>query len=232
MNNIETAQPFNSSLEERIFFLYPKLASIEKNAWLKLLNQSQVVNAPPQTIMQTTPGPYDGFLLLLEGSTRAYQTDETGREITLFRNTPGDVCSVNLQTLFNSQPSELFIQAESSIHGLKVSARAFQKALQESTLFRQYIFSNLTNSITELTSAFHNIVFNKLDSRLCLLLKKMFMASENHSVKITHQQLANELGTTREVISRSLKLLEKKGCLQITRGQLTMVDPEKLSKQL
>jgi len=232
MNNTSPVQQQISSLSEQLFSLYPELSQIEKSCWLKLLNKSLIFNAPPQTIMQTLPGPYDHLLLLIEGNTRAYKADDSGREVTIYRTFPGDLCSTNLQNLFNTKPACLYIQAEKAIHALQISAQAFNEAISESEIFKQFIFSHVSKSFTEVTHAYGEMVFNKLDTRLCNQLKKLFSKSNGQPLNITHQQLANELGTTREVISRSLKALEKQGCLKITRGQLTMISPEKLQELL
>ena len=229
MNNEKTVHTHNIQYEENLFSLYPELANIEKSCWFKLINQSQELTLPPQTIMQTIPGPYDHFLLILQGHCRVYQVDESGREVTFYRNYAGDICPDNLYSLFNPEKSNNYIKAETAISALQISARAFHTALQESDVFRRFIFSRLTQSFSAITHSLQNAVFQKLDARLCSLLKDLFTKSEHNTLKITHQRLANELGTTREVISRSLKLLEKQGCLKITRGQLTMVSPEKLT---
>lgn len=224
----ETALLHTADFETQLFSLYPVLQRINKESWFKLINQSLIYNAPPRTILQTQPGPYNHFLLLLEGSTRAYQSDDNNREVTFYRNHPGDICPQNLNTLFNSQQSTATVQAETAIHALQISSRAFHQALAESDIFRKYIFSRMSHSLTELTSTIENTVFKNLDSRLCLLLDKLFRLNSCNTLTITHQQLANEMGTTREVISRSLKTLENKGCIKLGRGQLTLVSVENL----
>lgn len=229
MANIDRTLLLNSTVEDRLFSLYPELAKIEKNTWFKLFNQSLLFTAPPHTAMQTRPGPYDHFLLLIEGSTRVYQADESGREVTFYRNYPGDVCPINLNRLFETSDAAPYIQAESVINALQISSRAFHQVLQESDIFRKFIFSRLSYRFIDMTQTFEDSVFNKLDSRLGLILKKLLTHAPKNTLNITHQKLANELGTTREVISRSLKTLENKGFLKITRGQLTMISPEKLT---
>lgn len=228
MTNSDSKIKSHGSAGDNLFSLYPELSQIEKNCWFKLINHSLEINLPPQTTMQSTSGPYDHFLLILKGQVRVYQIDDNGREVTFFRNYPGDICPDNLSCLINSEKTKNHIKAETAIHGIQISASAFHTAMQESDVFRNFIFSRLTKKFAGVTQTLQEAVFNKLDARLCHLLKDFFIQSEANTLKITHQRLANELGTTREVISRSLKTLEQKGCLKITRGQLTMIDPEKL----
>ncbi len=228
MINTHSSRQKNNNIEDKIFNLYPELSRVEKTCWFKLINHCLELNLPPQTIMQTTPGPYDHFLLTLEGQSRAYQIDKSGREVTFYRNHPGDICPNNLHSLFNTQKTKVYINAETAIHALQISATAFHNALQESDVFRDFIFSRLTQSFVAMTVSAQESVFHKLDLRLCNLLINLFNKSKTNTIKVTHQSLANELGTTREVISRSLKALEQKGGLKITRGQLSLLSATKL----
>ena len=216
------------NLQDDLSTIYPFLSEMGHNSAYTLMNNSLPISLPPQTFLQTENGPYDHFFLLLEGNTRVYQADENGRELTFYRNFPGDICSMNLHQLFHKQPAQALVRAESAIHGIQISSRIFQQTLESSEIFRQYVFAQLTAGFEQLTLQMQRAVFEKLDSRLCKLLQEMFSRSQQLNIKITHQKLANELGTTREVISRSLKALENKGCLKINRGQLIMVDPSKL----
>jgi len=216
------------NLQDDIYAIYPFLAEMDQQSSFVLMNHALPISLPPQTFLQTDKGPYEHFFLLLEGSTRVYQCDENGRELTFYRNFPGDICSMNLHQVFHQQPAQALVRAETAIHGLQISANIFKQSIKNSDVFRDQVFSQLTEGFEQLTNQMQRAVFEKLDSRLCKLLQEMFTRSQKLNIKITHQKLANELGTTREVISRSLKALENKGCLKINRGQLIMVDPGKL----
>ena len=216
------------NLQDDIYAIYPFLAEMDPQSSFVLMNNALPVSLPPQTFLQTEKGPYEHFFLLLEGNTRVYQCDENGRELTFYRNFPGDICSMNLHQVFHQQPAQALVRAETAIHGLQISANIFKQTIKTSDIFRDQVFAQLTSGFDQLAKQMQRAVFEKLDSRLCKLLQEMFKRSQQLNIKITHQKLANELGTTREVISRSLKALENKGCLKINRGQLIMVDPSKL----
>lgn len=216
-------------LSDDLNVIYPFLAEMDHQSRFKLMNHSLQINLPPQTFLQTKNGPYDHLFLLLEGNTRVFQCDENGRELTFYRNYPGDICNLNLKQLLDNQEPASLVKSETAIHGLQISKKVFHQTMVSSDVFRDFILQNLTQRFDQLTNLMQRSVFQKLDKRLCLLLQDMFTQTQQTTLKITHQKLANELGTTREVISRSLKQLEKEGCLTITRGQLTMVDPNKLT---
>ena len=213
--------------------LYPVIEQMDQKSRFVLMNSSLVTSLPPQTSLQTVKGPYQHLFLLLEGSTRAYQCDNSGRELTFYRNYPGSICPLNIQQLFNDSAShpapDYIVKAETAIHGIQISEKAIQLCMSTSDVFRNYMINQLSNSFNRLTLKLQDTVFNKLDRRLCILLNELFQHGDNIVLNITHQKLANELGTTREVISRSLKTLEQQGCLKITRGKLTMISPERLA---
>lgn len=215
-------------LHDNLSSAYPFLSEMDHQSSFKLLNNSLPVSLPPHTFMQTENGPYSHFFLILEGNTRVFQVDENGRELTFYRNFPGDICPINLHQLFNHSSANAVVRAETAVHGVQISSKLFNEIMQNSEVFRTTILSKLTQNFDQLTIQMQRAVFEKLDSRLCKLLQEMFLRSQRQSLKITHQKLANELGTTREVISRSLKALEHKGCLKMTRGELIMVDSSKL----
>jgi len=210
--------------------IYPFLAEMDHQSHFKLMNHSLQISLPPQTFLQTANGPYDHLFLLLEGNTRIFQCDENGRELTFYRNYPGDICNLNVKQLFDNSDPTSMVRAETAIHGIQISKRVFLQTMSSSEVFRDAIMKSLTQRFDQVTDLMQRSVFHKLDKRLCQLLQDLFKHTGQSTLKITHQKLANELGTTREVISRSLKQLEKEGCLKITRGHLTMLSEEKLSQ--
>ena len=215
--------------QDDLLSLYPAIAEMDHQSRFILMNNSLVTTLPPQTLMQADGGPYQHLFLLLEGVTRAYQCDDNGRELTFYRNYPGDICPLNIQSLFNKSESNYLVRAETVVHGIQISGKVLQQCMTTSDVLRNFIMQHMSNSFNQLAMKLQESVFHKLDQRLCHLLSDMFSHSNETTLKITHQKLANELGTTREVISRSLKALENQGCLKITRGKLTMVSPEKLT---
>ena len=215
--------------QDDLFSLYPFIAEMDHQTRFKLINNSLQLTLPPQTIMDIDRGPYQHLFILLEGVTRAYQNDDNGRELTFYRNYPGDICPLNMQLLFNEANSNYTVRAESVIHGIQISKKTLLQCMETSPALQNFVIKSMSQSFNQLTAKLQNSVFEKLDQRLCNLLTDLFNHGKQSTINITHQKLANELGTTREVISRSLKALEQQGCLEINRGRLTMVSSEKLS---
>lgn len=212
----------------RLSRAYPPLAAIEHPDWPGIIDRAQPMHLDPRTLLLTAESQCHSFVLLLEGTVRVYQLAEDGREITLYRLTPGDLCVMSLASLIHERPFRGFAQADTPIEALIVSANDFHHAMGISAVFRRWVLGSLTNSFCEMLDTFHDAVFDRLEMRLACLLGRLFEASPDGVLHLTHQQLAHELGTTREVISRSLKRFEHRGCIRLARGQIRLGPDHKL----
>jgi CRP/FNR family transcriptional regulator len=212
----------------RLALRYPLLADIDHTDWLDIVARAHTVRAEPRTVLLSQGIPCESFVLLLDGSVRVYQLAEDGREITLYRIAPGDICVMSLASLVHSQPFRAFAQSDSEIDALAIPARDFHHAMTLSTGFRDWVLRSTTNSFCEMLDTFHGAVFDRLEMRLACLLGQLFERTDSACLQITHQQLAQELGTTREVISRSLKRFERQGCVELSRGAIRIAPGQQL----
>jgi len=211
-----------------LFNIYPDLAVDAVPEWLDLLNQSRKIQLPAGISLLNASDICTDLMLLLEGSIRIYQLAEDGREMTLYRISPGDICMMSLSSLIHSQPFKANAESETHLSVLAISSACFQEAMAASPAFRQRILSSLVNSINEMMSAFYDTAFETLDMRLACLLGRLFERAGSDTLEITHQALALELGTSREVISRLLKKLESKKCVILSRGQIRIGESSEL----
>jgi len=106
----------------------------------------------------------------------------------------------------------------------------FQNAMAHSEAFRTYIVATLARRLNDAMRLVEQVAFQRLDLRLACLLGQLFGSRNAASIEMTHQELANELGTTREVMSRMLKEFERMGCLRLGRGQIELLSPEALEQ--
>lgn len=200
--------------------LYPQLADEQSTDWLNILNNTQMMNAPADTALATAGSNCTNFMLLLEGAVRIYQDDENGRVMTLYRISPGDVCLMSLNSLIHDRPFRANAKAETDISMILFSAEAFHKAMKVSDAFRMLILSSLVDTVCTMVQSFYDTAFEPLDMRLACLLGRLFERAGADSLDITHQELSQELGTTREVVSRLLKKLEQQECIVLKRGKI------------
>jgi len=203
--------------------IYPQLAENGNIEWLNIISNAQLISPPAQTILVRENMPISNFMLLLEGSLRVFHMAEDGREATLYRIFPGDICLMSLNSLLNDQPFEANTQAETQIVALSFSIKDFNKALESSHAFRHLVLSNMAHNLNDMMKTCYETIFHPLELRLACLLGKIFEREKSSSINITHYKLAHELGSSREVVSRTLKKLENSGCLKLSRGQITIV---------
>jgi len=157
--------------------------------------------------------------IVISGSLRVFQTKED-REILLYYVDTGQTCMMSLSACFyNSQSPSQAVAAEKS-ELLLVPARFVTQWQRQYSSWNEYVIRTFRNRYDELLNVFESVAFDKIDLRILRYLKKNH---KNNSVKISHQQLANELGTTRVVVSRILKQFEVNKKIKINRGSIILL---------
>ena len=206
----------------------PQLAALEDPATQELFSQAQEVSLPANSIVFHQGDPCSNYLLVLEGSVKVLTRAENGREIVLYRLTAGDSCVLTTSCLFGNVPYPAEGSTETAVTALSIPAKAFKKAIQQSDAFRTLVFQTFTAHLASVIALVEEVAFGRLSSRLARYLLKQ--AAAGTRIDITHQALATELGSAREVISRQLKELEKTGMVTLQRGCIQLQDMDALKK--
>lgn len=219
-SNISRFQKLNST--------YPQLAGIKEKIWIDTIEQARLLEAAPDTTLFSGNISCNNFMLILEGRVRIYQTANDGREITLYRVEAGELCIMSLNSLLKNKSFNAFATTESNVKALVISSKSFKAIMNEIETFRDYVISTLTERLCETIYLIQDTAFNHLNMRLACMLGSLFERNQGPTLKITHQELAFELGTTREVISRILKDFEKQNCVKLSRGHIELASAEGL----
>ena len=210
---------------------FPDLADIHDPVWLGIVARAQPVTIAAGTTVCHKGTTCEEFLLLHKGSLRVQQVSEYGREITLYRIMPGEISILALSCLSSGGINPAEAVAETDIQAFSLALPHFWEALAGSECFRNYVLSTLVRRLNEVITLAEDIAFQRLDIRLADTLCKLFTISDAAPIKVTHEDLAKDLGTTREVVSRLLKDFEKtKGCVKLRRGSIELVSPACLSQ--
>jgi len=221
-------KPLNRSKE--LFASYPALAEIEDPSWDKAIQCSDVMDIPANQVVYDGHNRCNTFVLLLKGTVRVYHIAPDGREITLYRVTPGDLCVLSLTSLLNNRYYNVLAKTETATVALCISEPSFREVMGKSEKFRDFVLSTLSERLCDLMFLVQDTVFQTLQVRLACVLVRMFALANGDKVNTTHQALAQELGTTREVISRILKDFEHKETIKITRGHIEVLSFEGLER--
>jgi CRP/FNR family transcriptional regulator len=194
----------------------------------RLLEQAKTLDIPPGTSVFHAPTLCARFLWILSGTVRVYQHSADGREITLYRMGPNEPCLVCLNSLILGAPTDSHGVAETAVRGLTVAREEFERAIALSPDLARYLLRIMTERLHEVAALAATAAFDKLDLRLACYLGRMFERSNNRPLRVTHEHIARELGTSREVISRILKQFEHQGCIRLARGAIEPVAPQEL----
>jgi len=161
------------------------------------------------------------FMVLLAGTIRVQLSSSRGREVTLYRVTPGDACCVTTSCMFSGDAYPVEAIAESRVEAIAIDREVFHLILDRSPAFRQYVFDGYATNLASIIAKFEQTSFSSIDTRLSGALLELDDKGES---RVTHQELAGELGTAREVISRRLKQFESEGWIRLSRGRIIVSD--------
>ena len=207
---------------------FPHLNDINDAVINDLMNNAGTVTMPAKATAFHQGDACNNYLLILSGSIKVLTRAENGREIVLYRLGDGDSCVLTTSCLFGNARYPAEGISETDVIALAIPAEEFHRAIQQSKAFREFVFGSFSSHLGSLISLVEEIAFGKLDIRLARHLLKL--STDNSTLETTHQQLATELGSAREVISRQLKDFESRGWLKLYRGSLEVLDKQSLEK--
>lgn len=166
----------------------------------------------------------NAFLLSLSGSIRVQKVSDSGRMIVLYRVDPNNVCILTTSCLIGNKSYEAEGISETPVKALVLDKAHFKQLMDQSSDFREFIFASLSDRLSSLIMKINDVVLSSLDHRLASYLLKL--AKGKNPISITHQEIANELGTAREVISRLLKQFATDGLIELGHGHIEIVNTE------
>jgi len=205
---------------------FPALLGLEPNARELLAKSARIVEAPVGTIGYSEGMPCNAYVLRLAGQSRVYKMSSGGREILLYRVAAGETCVLTTTCLLGRSDYPASTIVEEPIRDVIIPAAAFHQLMIDSAVFRRFVMENYGALISDLIVLLDEVAFQSLDARLA----KLLLESSTPDISRTHQQIAAELGTAREVVSRQLKRFEQKGWVTLGRGHVELLDRKALEQ--
>lgn len=178
---------------------------------------------PAETVLLQKDSYVKSIPVVLSGSMRVIREDDEGKEILLYYIQPGESCIMSFLAGIHEDPSKIRLIVEEDAEVIMVPINAASKWIAQFPEWAAFIFKLYHRRFEELLSVIDAVAFQKLDDRIINLFKKKAVIYQSNEFSITHQQLAEELGTTREVVSRLLKQLEKKGFIGLSRNKISIL---------
>ena len=207
---------------------FPALYHIEDVRLRSELENTQRCCFPKGTSLFREGDACKGYVLVLKGSIRVFKIDMEGREILLYRVMENQSCMLTTTCLLGEQPYPAEGVVEQDVELIFLTPDTFERLLASKS-FRQYAMAHIGERICDMMLLIEDVAFGRMDMRLCRVLLAR-QDEEDDYIRCTHQELASELGTAREVVSRLLKGLESRGWVALSRGMIQIRSIEQLKK--
>jgi len=204
---------------------YPVIRRLTPELAERFASEGKPIQSPAGEVLIELSSRCDGYLFLLEGVLRVSSLAENGRELLLYRLFPGESCIVTTSCLISSAEYPVRATAEEQVSGLWIPRALFLDLLHDSREFSQFVFRSFAQHLTTILQLVEQVAFHRLDTRLARLLLE-----RGAEIDATHQEIAAELGSVREIVSRLLKSFEEQGWVRLGRKHVTVVDPTKLQE--
>ncbi len=210
----------DTATQSNLLQLYPMLQGLPASLLNQLFANATLLHLPAGTVLFDENQPCQGFPLLLSGSIRVIKAAANGRELQLYRVCPGESCILTSSCLLGHARYHARGVVEQEVTLVALPAPAFKKLIALHEPFRDYVFSLFSERLTDLMQLVSAVAFQKLDQRLAALL-----IAKSSPIHATHQALADELGSVREIVSRLLKNFAEQGWVRLGREQIEVINP-------
>lgn len=210
---------------DRLWGCYPVLKELAPELLGRVEREARLVRLSAGRSMFDEGSPCTLYPLLIEGVIRATKRGPDGHEILLYRLNPGESCVITIVALLGETAYPAVGSAETDLVLYGVPRDLFLEMILKSPPFRHFVFAFLSHRMAHLMALIDDVAFRRLDQRLAGLL-----LTHRERLAVTHQMLADELGTTREVVSRTLEAFQESGALRLGRKRIEILDRGALEK--
>ncbi len=199
------------------------LNTLDEQSKNKFLSNCSILNIDAgKTVFDSTA--CNGIMLVLEGRFRVYMISNEGREITLYYLEKGDVSTLSINCITGTMPIKAFITAEQESKIAKLDNDYFMELHRKSFPLQRFVLENMSQQMNDVMWIVEQIAFNAMDKRIAIYL----LSQKSKIIYKTHEEIANNIGTAREVVSRMLKYFEKNNIVKLSRGKIYIEDNNSL----
>ena len=207
------------------FPIWNKLTPSHKD---RLISSSEYITAKAGTVVHNGSMDCLGLLLIRTGQLRVYTLSSEGREITLYRLFDHDICLFSASCVMPNIQFEVIIEAEKDCEMWVLPSCLFKDLMEESAVVANYANQLISSRFSEVMWLMEQIMWKSFDKRLATFLLEESALEGTTALKITHEKIANHMGTAREVVTRMLRYFQGEGMVKLTRGTVEIVDEGKL----
>jgi len=212
---------------QQFFPIWDKLTTEQQNRIGQVTDYQKIKKG---TIIHDGSPDCLGMLLVHSGQLRAYMLSEEGREVTICRFFEMDICLFSASCVMPNMQFDIFIEAEKDTELWVIPACLYKNLMDESLVVANYSHDLITNHFSELMWLMEQIMWKSFDKRLAKFLLEECALEDSDSLRITHEKIANHMGTAREVVTRMLRYFQSEGMVRLTRGTVDIKDRKRLEK--
>jgi CRP/FNR family transcriptional regulator len=207
------------------FPIWNKLSETDQN---RILQAADSLKVKKDTVLHDSSVDCLGLLVIKSGQLRVYILSEEGREITIYRLFDRDVCLLSASCVMPDMQFNLMIEAEKDTELWSIPACLFKNLIHESLPMAIFANSLMSSHFSELMWLMEQIMWKSVDKRLAAFLLEECRLEDTWALKMTHEKIANHMGTAREVVTRMLRYFQSEGMVRLTRGSVDITDKKRL----
>lgn len=192
-----------------------------------LCDNSSVVHFEKEQSVYNNSG-CSGLYIVRNGKLRLYMLSKDGKEITLYRLSPGDICMLSASCVLQSITFDVYVEAEMPSECYMINGFAFGTVSERVLEVKNYALETAVQRFSDVMWIMQQIVFMRQDQRLAIFLLDECTTNNSDTILMTHEQIARHLGTAREVVTRMLKHFSSDGVVEVTRKGINIIDKKKL----
>ena len=217
-----------TQFREKVFSKFPSFGKASDEVQTELFEHAALVQIPAHQFICLEGNKCSGIPLVLEGRARVYKLSESGREITLYRVEPGDSCILTASCIMSNIEFPAFVSTETDVEAIVVPPAVLHRWVNQYGVWSEFLWTMLASRFAEVISLVEEVAFQRVDKRTADYL--VHAADAGGIIKKTHQDIAADIGTSREVISRILKEFEHSGLVTLSRGEIHADDLKELRR--
>ena len=206
------------------FPFWNELSQIEKETFV---NSSQYISFRKGTNIHNG-NECTGIILIRSGSLRLYILSDEGKEITLYRLFPGEMCMLSASCVLNSITFDVFVDAEENSECIVIGGCAYSALAERCNAAKIFALETALARFSDVMWVMQQILFMSMDKRLAIFLLDEVAKTGSDTVRLTHEQIAKYMGSAREVVTRMLKYFSTEGIVELSRGGIKILDQKRL----
>ncbi len=222
-----SVEKYQSLIENELSFLNSNNDSLIQ----QILKHASIASLPKDTLIFDEGSTTNNLAVIISGKVRVYKLAESGREITIYRINKGESCILTISSILSNLTYPARAVVEEDVEALIVPSDIFKELVNKDESWRNFTFGLMNTRFANVITVVEEVAFRRMDERILEFLIQKFDSNGNE-LSITHQEIAYELGTYREVVSRILKDFEKSGLIGLSRNKINILNIDKIKKKL